>query len=107
MFEEGSIPIQVAITLGIREKEVNEYYKEYWSLNRMYQLNQIYAEIKDDIFSIIELHRRMKTEGLSPQQISRILRMTITLENKNRDLEGEQARLEVGNKQVMAEGRGL
>lgn len=42
----------------------------------------------------------MKIGGLSPQQVSRILRMTITLENKNRDLEGEQARLEVGNKQA-------
>lgn len=42
----------------------------------------------------------MKSEGLSPQQVSRILKTTITLEHKNRDLEGELARLEVGNKQA-------
>ena len=42
----------------------------------------------------------MKTEGLSPQQVSRILKTIITLEYKNRDLEGEQARLEVSNKQA-------
>ena len=100
MLEEGSTPTHVAITLGIREKEVNEYYMEYWSLNGMYQLNQIYAEIKDDIWSIIELHRRMKTEGLSPQQVSQILKTTTTLEHNNRNLECEQARLEVGNKQA-------
>ena len=32
MLEEGSSPTHMAITLGIREKEVNEYYREYWSL---------------------------------------------------------------------------
>jgi hypothetical protein len=100
MFEEGSTPIQVAIVLNLREKDVSEFYREYWSLNDMYQLNQIYAEIKDDIWSVIELHRRMKIEGLSPQQASRILKTIITLEYKIRDLEGEQARLEISNKQA-------
>ena len=100
MLEEGSSPTHMAITLGIREKEVNEYYREYWSLNRMYNLNQIYAEMKDDLWSIIELHRRMKTEGLSPQQVTRILKRIITLERQNLELEGEQARLEVGNRQA-------
>jgi transcription termination factor NusB len=100
MFMEGSTPVQVAITLGLRENQANEYYREYWNLNGMYHLNQIYEEIKYGIWPVIELHRRMKSEGLSPQQVSRILKTTITLEHKNRDLEGEQARLEVGNKQA-------
>jgi hypothetical protein len=66
----------------------------------MYDLNQIYEEIKDDIWSVVALHRRMKTEDLSPQQVTRILKMIITLERQNRDLECEHARLEVGNKQA-------
>ena len=100
MFEEGSTPIQVAITLGLREKEVSELYREYWCLNGMYQLNQIYQEIKNDIWSIIELFRRTKSEGLTPQQVSRILKTIITFEYKIRNLEGEQARLEVSNKEA-------
>ena len=56
--------------------------------------------MKDDLWSIIELHRRMKTEGLSPQQVTRILKRIITLERQNLELEGEQARLEVGNRQA-------
>jgi hypothetical protein len=100
MFEEGSNPIQVAIALNLREKDVCEYYKEYWDLEGMYHLNQIYSEVKNDIWSIIELHRRTKIEGLSPQQVSRILKTTTTLERKNIDLEGEQARLEVSNRQA-------
>jgi hypothetical protein len=100
MFMEGSSPIHVAITLGLRENQVCEYYREYWNLNGLYHLNQIYEEIKDDIWSVVELHERMKSEGLSPQQVSRILKTIMTLEYKIRDLEGEQARLEVSNKQA-------
>jgi hypothetical protein len=91
MCMDGYNPAQIAITLGLREKEVSEYYREYWDLNGMYHLNQIYLEVRESIWSLIELHRRMKTERLSPPQVSRILKTTITLEHKNRDLEGEQA----------------
>jgi hypothetical protein len=92
--------IEVATALNLREKEVSEYYREYWNLNGMYNLNQIYEEIKDDIWSVLELHREMKTEGLTPQQVSRILKTTTTLEHNNRNLEHEQARLEVSNKEA-------
>src|ERR687892_617743 len=100
MFNEGRNLIDVATALNLREKEVSEYYREYWNLNGMYNLNQIYEEIKDDIWSVLELHGKMKTEGLSPQQVSRILKTTITLEHNIRDLEGEQARLQVDNKEA-------
>src|SRR5919106_5189049 len=100
MFKEGRNLIEVATALNLREKEVSEYYREYWNLNGMYNLNQIYEEIKDAIWSVLELHREMKTEGLSPQQVSKILKTIITLEHKNRDLESEQARLEFSNKQA-------
>src|ERR687892_331224 len=100
MFEEGSSPIQVAIALNLRENQVREYYREYWDLNGMYQLNQVYEEIGNAIWSVIELHRRAKAEGLTPQQVSRILNKNITLERQNLDLEGEQARLELSNRQA-------
>ena len=101
MFKEGrSNPIDVAITLNLREDQVSEYYREYWNLNGMYHLNQAYEELGNDIWSVIELYRRTKSEGLTPQQVSRILKTTTTtLERQNMDLEGEQARLEVSNKQ--------
>jgi hypothetical protein len=102
MFEEGSSPIQVAIALNLRENQVREYYREYWNLNGMYYLNQIYEELKedDDIWSLIELHRRMKSESLSQRQVPRILKTTVTLEHNIRDLEAEQARLEFNNKEA-------
>jgi hypothetical protein len=42
MFMEGKTPTQVAIALNLREKEVSEYYKEYWQLNGLYKLDRIY-----------------------------------------------------------------
>ena len=48
MFKEGrSNPIDVAITLNLREKQVSEYDREYWNLNGMYHLNQAYEEIRE------------------------------------------------------------
>src|ERR671919_2585149 len=100
MFNEGRNLIEVATALNLRENEVSQYYREYWNLNGMYYLNQIYEELREDIRSLIELHRRMKSESLRPQQVPRILRRNITLEHNIRDLEGEQARLEFSNKEA-------
>src|SRR5918994_7779556 len=102
MCMDGYNPAHIAITLGLREKEVSDYYREYWNLNGMYYLNQIYEELKedDDIWSLIDLYRRMKSESLSPQRIPRILKTTMTLAHSIRDLEGEQARLEFSNKEA-------
>ena len=62
-------------------------------------LIRLMKKLGNDIWSVIELYRRTKSEGLTPQQVSRILKTTTTtLERQNMDLEGEQARLEVSNK---------
>lgn len=45
MLEEGSSPTHVAITLDIREEEVNEYYRDYWSLNGIFWGIEIYVLI--------------------------------------------------------------
>jgi hypothetical protein len=100
LFEDGSHPIQVAIALDLRDKEVGQLYKEWWNLNGMYQVHQVYEELGNDIWAIAELNSRRKAEGLDIQQVSRIIKSTTTLEYKIRDLVGEQARLEVSNRQA-------
>ncbi|MGH9924730.1 MAG: hypothetical protein ACRD5B_05075 [Nitrososphaeraceae archaeon] len=45
MFNEGYNPMDVAIALNLRENQASEYYREYWNLKGMYDLNQIYEEI--------------------------------------------------------------
>jgi hypothetical protein len=100
MFKDNYAPTDVAIALDIRQNDLSTYYREYWVLSGMYRLNQIYEEINDDIWSVIELYKRMKSEGLSPHQVIRILRTTRLLECKISDLENEHARLQEINKQA-------
>jgi hypothetical protein len=64
MFIENKTPTQVAIALNLREKEATEYYREYWKLNGLHNLNQIYDEIKDNLWSAIDLYKYVKAEGL-------------------------------------------
>ena len=35
LFSEGRTPMQVAIALNLRENEVTQYYKEYWSYSKL------------------------------------------------------------------------
>src|SRR5918995_1090573 len=101
MLKEGHNIMDIAIALNLREKEVSEYYREYWNLNGKYQLSLIYEEIGNEgLWSIVELYKRTKSEGLTPQQVTRILKTTTTLQRQNIDLDGENARLEVGNKEA-------
>jgi hypothetical protein len=98
MFKDNYSPTDVAIALDIRQNDLSKYYREYWVLSGMHRLNQIYEEINHDIWAVIELYDRMKSEGLSPQQVIRIIRTTRLLESKISDFESEQARLEERNK---------
>ena len=43
LFEQAKTPVQVAIKLDIETQEVERLYKEYWKLNGLLQLNEIYA----------------------------------------------------------------
>jgi hypothetical protein len=49
LFSEGKTPLQVAITLNLRESEATKFYKEYWKLKQLHNLNMVYEELKGDI----------------------------------------------------------
>jgi predicted nucleotidyltransferase len=51
LFSDGKSAVDVAIALNLRQAEVTELYKEYWNLKNLYDLNQVYEEIKGDISS--------------------------------------------------------
>jgi hypothetical protein len=73
MFKEGRNLTDVACTLNLREAQVSEYYKEYWELNGMYYLSQIYRETKDEIWSVIEFYKQMKAAGKNTAHAIRLL----------------------------------
>src|SRR5918996_1247375 len=49
LFAQGKTPLDVASELNNREVEATKYYREYWKLKRLYRLDQIYEDVKDDI----------------------------------------------------------
>jgi hypothetical protein len=72
-FSEDKTPIQVAIALNLRDDQVTELYKEYWDLNHLHDLSQVYEEIKGDIVSFLHLYNLAKAAGMNAQQVIRLL----------------------------------
>ena len=101
MFSEGKSLNVVAITLNIREPEATQFYLEYWKLNQLYTLNQIYEETKGNFSSLIELYRQMKAAGMSVADAIRVLRMgnneLSSVEYKCQELRKKEASLQAGN----------
>ena len=73
LFLQGKTPIQVAITLNLKEPEVHELYKQYWSLQQLHDLCQVYEKIKDSIGSFIELHRLIEAAGMDLKHVKKLL----------------------------------
>jgi hypothetical protein len=73
LFSEGKSPVDVAITLNLRQAEVTEFYREYWKLKQLYNLNQVYDEIKDDIYPFVKLYMLSKVARMDTQHVIRLL----------------------------------
>jgi prefoldin subunit 5 len=65
LYDEAKKPVEVAIQLGLSEKEATRYYKEYWKLKRLYKLHQLYIEIEYCLPSFLKLHSALKRRGLT------------------------------------------
>jgi hypothetical protein len=101
LFSKGKSPIDVAVTLNLRQTEVTELYKEYWGLNNLHDLNQIYEEIKDDIYSFLNLYKLARAAGMNAQQVIRLLTIANnhlpSVEQRCEKLKREEASLQAGN----------
>jgi hypothetical protein len=69
LFDEENKPVQVAIQLGLSEKGATKYSKEYWRLNGLYRLYQVYIEMADCLPSFLKLHKALKKRGLNPNNV--------------------------------------
>ena len=73
LFLQDKTPLQVAITLNLKEPEVHELYKQYWSLQQLHDLYQVYEKIKDGIGSFVELYRLIEAAGMDIKHVKRLL----------------------------------
>jgi hypothetical protein len=69
LFSEGKKPFEVAIELGIREAQVNKFFREFWKLKRLNQLYEIYQQIRYYLPSFLKLHKALKKKGLNPNNV--------------------------------------
>jgi hypothetical protein len=69
LFSEGKKPFEVAIELGIREVQVNKFFREFWKLKNLNQLYEIYPQIRCYLPSLLKLHKVLKKKGLTADNV--------------------------------------
>jgi hypothetical protein len=99
LFSELNSPVEVAIALDLPAHEVQAIQREYWILDGMSSLAQIYDEAKNDLYDLLELHRIAKDRGMEKQDIINALEFVKynqlqTLQDKAKSLRNEKDRLE-------------
>ena len=65
LFSEGKKPTQVAIELGLREKQVDKLYREFCKLKNLNGLYELYPQIEHCLPSFLKLHKSLKKRGLN------------------------------------------
>jgi DNA-binding CsgD family transcriptional regulator len=76
LFSEGKTPLQVAIALNLRESEATKFYKEYWKLKNLHNLNMVYEELRGDIEPFLKLYKLAKRKGMGIKQVVNLLEMS-------------------------------
>jgi len=64
LFSEGKKPVEVAIKLDLGADVVDRLYQQFWRLEGLYQLNQVYKEIRRYLPSFLKLFRIMKQQKM-------------------------------------------
>jgi transposase len=88
LFSERKTPLEVAIALNLKESEATKFYKEYWKLKQLHDLNMVYEETKGDIEPFLRLYRLSKAAGMSARHVTNLLKIA------NTDLPDIQCRYE-------------
>jgi hypothetical protein len=73
LFSDRKTPLEVAVTLNLRESEATKYYREYWKLKQLHNLNMVYEEIKDNIEYFLKLYKLAKAKGMGVKQVVNLL----------------------------------
>jgi transposase len=75
LFSDRNTPLEVAIELNLEESEATKFYKEYWKLKRLNNLNMVYEELKGDIEYFLKLHKLSKAKGMGVKQVVNFLQI--------------------------------
>jgi hypothetical protein len=78
LFSDKKTLLEVAIALSLTESEATKFYKEYWKLKQLHNLNMVYEETKDDIEPFLRLYRLSKAAGMSARHVTNLLKIANT-----------------------------
>src|SRR5438067_11222484 len=84
LFSEGKKPVEVAIQLGLSERQATKYYREYWELTGLHELTFLYEERKHHLPSFIRLHNIMEREAMGEEDVANVLKYAKELTNLQR-----------------------
>ncbi|HKG70581.1 MAG TPA: hypothetical protein VKA87_01725, partial [Nitrososphaeraceae archaeon] len=71
LFSQGKTPLQVAISLKIRQSEATKLYREYWKLKRLHKLNLIYKKTNGKIWIVLKLYKELiKKRRMSIEKVA-------------------------------------
>lgn len=73
IFSEDISPMEVAITLDLREPEVTQLYKEGWTLRQIHDLNQIYLDTRCNLAPFLKLYKLIKAAAFNTEHVVRLL----------------------------------
>jgi hypothetical protein len=95
LFSELKTPVEVAIALDLPADQVRAIYREYWELDHMHKLVQIYDEVKYDLYSLLRLHKIVKDLGMNEHDIRNVLELAKYNQLQNVQREAERIRSEI------------
>jgi hypothetical protein len=73
LFSDRKTPLEVAIALNLNESEATKFYREYWKLKNLHNLNMVYEETKGDIEPFLKLYKLTKRKGIGVRHVVDIL----------------------------------
>jgi transposase len=73
LFSNRMTPLEVAIELNLSESEATKFYREYWKLRQLHNLNMVYEELRGDIEPFLTLYKLAKRKGIGPKQVVNLL----------------------------------
>src|SRR5215216_8062603 len=73
LFSDTKNQLELSIPLNLKESVVTKFYKEYWKLKQLHNLNMVYEETKEDISPFLKLYRLSKAKGMGVKQVVDLL----------------------------------
>ncbi|MGA8085012.1 MAG: hypothetical protein WB988_24425 [Candidatus Nitrosopolaris sp.] len=95
MLSEGKTPVEVVIALDLPAYHVQAIYREFWELNNMHELAEVYEEIRPYLSSILRLHKILNDLGMGEQEIINVLELANNHQLKHLQWKAEYLRNDI------------